>query len=92
MGKKIKCWLKSEWKQCCCNCRWHVKDCYHCTTDMDLRKQIEEKTGKSVCICNIQKGWACIAPFEDEPGPQRVHTNWPEHSLGCELYSGKVKP
>ena len=87
-----KCWLKTEQKQCCCNCQWHARDCYHCTTAMDLKNQIEKLTKRSTCICDIQKGWACLAPeFIGRDGVQRIHTNWPEHSIGCEMYSAREK-
>jgi len=81
MSKKSnKCYLNSKFKQCCCNCKhlWPVHE--HCFTNPDLRNE------KGEFVCSVQKGWACVAP---EFG--HVYDNWPQHSIGCELYSPKVK-
>lgn len=61
--------------QCCCNCQHHLPDYHHCTTNKMLRQSAKE------CVCSIQKGWVC-AGFVD-----RVHSGWPEHSVGCEMYT-----
>jgi hypothetical protein len=37
------------------------------------------------CICRIQKGWIC-AGFLATAGGDRVHSDWPEHSIGCEMF------
>ena len=42
------CMLASEWKSCCCNCRYHIKDFSHPCTD-----------GESIMR---QRGWICAAP------------------------------
>lgn len=82
-----KCGLKSKvftHPQCCCRCKWHHEDFYHCTTAMDLRKEIEKFVGGSRCICSMHKGWICMAP-----GMGRFYSDWPEHSIGCEMYEEK---
>jgi hypothetical protein len=63
--------------QCCCTCKHHRPVHYHCTTDWPLKEQI------GGCICNIQKGWACVPP------DGLVHDQWCEHSVGCELHDGR---
>ena len=83
-----KCTLHSKkWKQCCCNCKFHLPTHEHCTTNMALRKQIEKLTGVDKCICGIQIGWACAVPMDGGSG--RIYVNWPEHSVGCEMYTAK---
>ena len=81
-GIMNKCWLKEDINQCCCNCQHHVPDYYHCTIDTQLR----DHTGG--CVCSIQKGWIC-AGFAHMEGESRYISNWPEHSVGCELYTPK---
>ena len=76
------CTLKSD-GQCCCNCIHHIPTFEHCTTNLTLRVSVEKLTKKPTCICHIQNGWACQAP------DSRLYTNWPEHSIGCELYEAK---
>lgn len=73
--------------QCCCNCVHHKPTHEHCTTNWELRKQIEQRTGKSTCICSIQNGWACCMPADGDT--ERVYTHWPEHSVGCECYQAR---
>lgn len=65
--------------QCCCNCQHHLPDYYHCTIHKDMRKSAKG------CVCSIQKGWVC-AGFLTQPGCNSVHSEWPEHSVGCEMY------
>jgi len=75
-----KCYLKvKEIKQCCCNCIHHLPVHQHCITSNRLKNELG-------CCCHIQKGWACVFPEEN-----RVYDNWPEHSVGCELYTPKTK-
>lgn len=77
------CYLNSEpFKQCCCNCASHLEDCYHCTVNPEIREGT-----KSDCICSIRKGWIC-AGFADGG---RAHSGWPEHAVGCEMYTPKRK-
>lgn len=89
-GRKIKspmdavvssseCWMESKHHQCCCQCRHHIPDFYHCTIDTKLREEMEK------CVCGIQKGWICIPPEFDG----RAYSEWPEHSIGCEMYDKK---
>lgn len=59
--------------KCCCNCKWHILDHYHCWID----KELAEKEGR--CVCFKPKGWICMCP---ETG---AHSGWPEHSL-CEMW------
>ena len=69
------CQLEVEpFKQCCCNCKHHVRDYHHCTTAAPLMR------GAKGCVCNDPKGWICT-------GTDRAHSGWPEHSIGCEMYS-----
>ena len=75
------CWLHTEHRQCCCICRWHLRDYHHCTTNKKLR---DETNG---CVCSKQKGWVCVAPEMD-----RVYSGWPNHSIGCEMFTKKKKP
>lgn len=60
--------------RCCCNCVFHIRDYYHCTTAWHLREPF------GGCVCGIPKGWIC-APSESE----RVHSGWSEHGL-CECH------
>jgi hypothetical protein len=64
-----------KWRQCCCKCAHHIPTHEHCSTNQPLRDE------KKTCICDIQNGWACVPP-----GFDRVHINWPEHSVGCEMF------
>ncbi|MBE3085042.1 MAG: hypothetical protein IMZ64_02355 [Bacteroidetes bacterium] len=68
------CYL-SSWGQCCCKCAYHFPDFYHCG--------VSKPKDSSGCVCSILKGWICACPIDDNV---RVHSEWPEHSLGCELY------
>ena len=92
------CWLKkNDMMMCCCNCRYHLQDHFHCqhTTTMDKenfvgmpRKQhLDLFSGKLVnsCECSILRGWICANP---EMYP-RAHSGWPEHACGCEMYLEK---
>lgn len=85
MKKNEKCWLKTEHKQCCCKCSYHLTDYEHCTTNPALRKQKD-----NTCVCSIVKGYICAPPEFDG----RCYSNWPKHSVGCEMYTPvkKAKP
>lgn len=86
MPDSTKCTLNDpDTKQCCCNCVSRKPTFEHCTTNFNLRLQIEKKTGDQFCICGIQTGWACCL----ELGETRIYPNWPEHSCGCECYRAK---
>lgn len=76
---------KEPFFQCCCVCKHHIEDFYQCTIQPGLRASIEKETGKATCICGIHKGWVCIAPIF-----HHAHSDWPEHSCGCEMFY-KVK-
>lgn len=70
------CWLEKEpFFQCCCKCIYRVDVKLHCHDEHD----------KSGCICGVQTGFACTG-FESE---NVIHANWPEHSIGCEMYTTK---
>lgn len=79
------CQLNSNLKQCCCVCKWHIEDHYHCTTAMPLRYEIERLVGGDHCICDMLKGWICYPP--EMLG--RAFSDWPEHSIGCEMFRDK---
>lgn len=77
-----KCQLtEPPFHQCCCVCKYHVADHHHCSTSIELR------TEKGSCVCGERKGWVCLG-FADHG---RVHSNWPEHSVGCELWTDTRK-
>ena len=67
-------------KQCCCNCQHHLPVHFHCCTE----PKPDLKGSDSKCVCNVQKGWACVPPELDV-----VYDNWREHSVGCEMYDPK---
>lgn len=67
--------------QCCCNCKHHWQDFHHCHTAPVLR-DAEEK-----CVCSVPKGYACVVFKVMEPKNGAIHSGWPEHSIGCEMYS-----
>jgi hypothetical protein len=71
--------------QCCCKCKYHIEDFYHCTTAMPLRDEIEKLVGGSHCICSMHKGWICMPPWGHE-----AYSGWVEHSIGCEMYEEKT--
>lgn len=90
-----KCWMDDpEWKQCCCTCRFHLADHYHClhVTPMEKLNLVDMPRAKhksifgekmsDACDCSIQRGWIC-APPDFYP---KAYSNWPEHSVGCELW------
>lgn len=81
------CQLNSELKQCCCNCKFHFQDYFHCTVLPRPTREQKIAVGKedSRCVCSVPKGYVCGLGIEDG----RVHSNWPEHSCGCEGYIPK---
>lgn len=77
------CQLEVEpFKQCCCNCKHHWQDFHHCIT---APKDV--KPGAGGCQCSVPKGWACVVKKLVDPGGGRIHSGWPEHSIGCEMYT-----
>jgi len=69
------CHEHGNWNgRCCCNCRWHIEDFYHCTT---------YKGPASQCMCSTHKGWICMPP--DFGG---AHSDWTEHGM-CEMHEPK---
>lgn len=74
------CMLESEFKSCCCNCRYHVRDYHHCTTPEGSK--LREETGNQ-CVCSVPRGWICIGMMF-EPGERdegRAHSGWGEHGM-----------
>ena len=61
---------------CCCNCKHHYEDFYHCTT-------LPNPEGIEGCVCSTHKGWVCLISFEGEQ--PRAYSNWSEHGM-CEMY------
>lgn len=73
-----------EWRACCCNCRYHLRDYHHCTTPEGSLLRSEKYDNK--CVCSVPRGWVCAAFwFAEKPGDGRVHSGWGEHGL-CEMH------
>lgn len=73
------CQLNAEpFFQCCCNCKMRLTDYKHCSIH-------GRKDGK--CVCSEVRGYICVG-FIDEG---MAHSEWPEHSCGCELYLPKYE-
>lgn len=64
---------------CCCNCKNHIEDFYHCTTS-------PKPYGVDGCVCSTHKGWICLISMEGEK--PIAHSNWSEHGM-CEMYYPK---
>lgn len=65
--------MKSQYNgDCCCNCKNHYEDFYHCTT----HPKPENVEG---CVCAVHKGWICLISFEGEKSIAR--SNWGEHGI-----------
>ena len=67
---------RTDFDQCCCECRFHIPDHKHCIT---VRKK-----PKGTCVCNVRKGWICMMP-----GSKVAYSRWPSHSVGCEMFTRK---
>ena len=79
------CGLKDDpnFAQCCCNCQYHKRVYFHCTTEPKPTAEQKASAGRDGrCVCGVPKGWVCAMPEHD-----RVYDNWPEHSVGCECYT-----
>ena len=63
--------------QCCCNCSMRLTDYKNCS----IHGQPANK-----CVCSEVKGYIC-AGFANEGV---YHSEWPEHSCGCEMYDPRV--
>jgi len=85
------CQLNSDMKQCCCVCEWHIEDHYHCITAVRLRDEVERMINDSRCICGMIRGWICLAPGFSDKEKKIAFSDWPEHSIGCEMFSDKRK-
>lgn len=71
--------------QCCCQCTYHKPIYYHCCTEPKPSEEQKKEAGiEGRCVCGVQKGWACSPLGEDG-----VYDNWPEHSVGCEMFNQK---
>jgi hypothetical protein len=87
MEHQTECQLSEEpFNQCCCVCAHHLADYYHCH-DTVLRNRLAKHYGSDKCICDIQRGWICVVRLDD----LRAHSEWPEHSCGCEMFSDTRK-
>lgn len=64
-------------RQCCCQCRYRLTDYHHCSTSSVLRKQ------HGACVCDKIRGYSCQPPEFDG----RAYSQWPEHSVGCEMFT-----
>jgi hypothetical protein len=73
------CTLESD-GQCCCQCKFQWIDYHHCTIHSELRAK------ENKCVCSIPKGFVCVGFMHQGDGSTGVHSEWPEHSIGCEMY------
>jgi hypothetical protein len=72
------CQLNAEpFSQCCCNCTLRVTDHKHCSI---------HGRSQAGCVCHEVKGFVCLGLAYEG----RVHSEWAEHSCGCELYMPRV--
>ena len=79
-------------KQCCCNCIFHLPVHYHCCTSPKPSEAERKASNNSCkCVCGTQKGWACVYITDNELKEAVVYDNWHEHSIGCELYTPRIK-
>lgn len=62
---------------CCCNCKNHLEDFYHCTT-------MPKSKGVEGCVCSVHKGWICKTVFADS-NEIFYYSGWSEHGI-CELH------
>jgi hypothetical protein len=69
------CCLNDEIHQCCCVCIHH--------RPLIIRSDEAIKTSKGREYNWFQIGWVCVEPIEL---CDRVLFNWPEHSIGCEMF------
>ena len=73
--------LEGPFYQCCCQCTEHVPVHFHCCTE----PKPDPDTHEGRCCCGVRKGYACIVFAREKGG--RVHDNWGEHSVGCEMFT-----
>jgi hypothetical protein len=77
--------------QCCCSCIYHVSTAFHCCTnpkpDGIDENNIKTKDNQRMCVCETQKGYACIVRLTH--GGNLIHDAWPLHSVGCELFEDR---
>ena len=64
--------------RCCCNCRYHLEDMWHCTTTPKPKRVEEHKIGE--CVCGKHKGWICAPEIGER------YSGWTEHGI-CELHA-----
>lgn len=82
------CGLSGEFKSCCCNCRYHLRDYHHCATKEGsaLRMAFGNDNG---CVCSVARGWVCAGfVLSGEDPTAGVHSGWGEHGL-CEMHHPK---
>lgn len=76
----MSCYLKDpKWNQCCCNCIYLIPIHEHC-------KGKKSKKDPRKCACADRVGFACGGFL-----PERAFYPHPKHSVGCEMYTAKVK-
>lgn len=63
--------------ECCCICRYHLRDIHHPSTDVPRELWFEHK------------GWVCAAFLIDRERPS-VCSGWTNHGL-CELFQVNKK-
>ena len=81
MKKKLNNCCKEQFHGCCCcNCKNHLEDFYHCTTH-------PKPQGVKGCVCSTHKGWICRTSFEDSDKVY-YHSGWSEHGM-CEMHENK---
>lgn len=72
--------------RCCCNCRYHVEDFYHCSATQGTEAEsLRTMSGK--CVCNQHRGWICIGMLVQGGN---AHSGWSEHGM-CEIHDWKSK-
>jgi len=75
---------KKGWSngECCCNCKNHLEDFYHCTSSP---KPTDYDEDNHRCVCSEHKGWICYINTQDGA---RASSGWGEHGY-CEFYIKK---
>ena len=65
--------------QCCCICKYHLIDYWHC---LRMPEALKPKEG---CGCHVIKGYICTA--REIHGNVSGQSGWPKHSMGCECFT-----
>jgi hypothetical protein len=65
--------------RCCCNCKYHLEDLYHCTTIDRIQFAVDNNVkAPDGCVCSLHKGWICSTPIGS-------YSDWTAHGL-CEMH------